>query len=285
MANMSSESEPGTVTEVLDGDILVTRDGGVLTLTLNRPQAHNAITPDQRDFLADEFARAGDDLAVRAVILTAVGKGFCTGADLRVARPAPVRPPGAPDRAILDGARGIKTGAQKLVAAILDCEKPVIAAVNGTAAGMGVHMAVACDLVLAAEGVRFIEVFVRRGLVPDAGGVYLLPRLIGPLKAKELMFFGDDVSAADACAMGLVNRVVPPDELMPAAQAWSERLAAQPTKSLTMSKLLVNRSFETSRQTMFEMEAWAQDLLLAGEDADEGVNAFKERRDPEWKGW
>lgn len=282
---MSSESTEGAVTEVLGGDILVGRDGGVLTLTLNRPDAHNAITPDQRNFLADEFARISEDLSVRAVIFTAVGKGFCTGADLRMSRPDPVRPPGAPARAIMDGARGIKTGAQKLVGAILDCEKPVIAAVNGTAAGMGVHMAVACDLVIAAEGVRFIEVFVRRGLVPDAGGVYLLPRLIGPQKAKELMFFGDDVSAADACAMGLVNRVVPPEELMPTARAWGERLASQPTKSLTMSKLLVNRSFETSRQTMFEMEAWAQDLLLAGEDAGEGVDAFKERRDPNWKGW
>ncbi len=282
---MSSESTGETVTEVLGGDILVAQDGGVRTLTLNRPDAHNAITPDQRNFLADEFARISEDLSVRAVIFTANGKGFCTGADLRVARPDQVRPPGAPDRAIMEVARGIKVGAQKLISAILDCEKPVIAAVNGTAAGMGVHMAVACDLVVAAEGVRFIEVFVRRGLVPDAGGVYLLPRLIGPQRAKELMFFGDDVSAADAAAMGLINRVVPPDELMPAARAWAERLAAQPTKSLTMSKLLVNRSFETSRQTMFEMESWAQEVLMAGEDADEGVSAFKERRDPNWKGW
>lgn len=282
---MSSNDESGTVTEVLGGDILAAQDGGVLTLTLNRPDAHNAITPDQRNFLADEFARISEDLSVRAVIFTATGKGFCTGADLRVARPDQVRPPGAPDRAIMEVARGIKVGAQKLISAILDCEKPVIAAVNGTAAGMGVHMAVACDLVVAAEGVRFIEVFVRRGLVPDAGGVYLLPRLIGPQKAKELMFFGDDVSAADAADMGLINRVVPPDELMPTAQAWAERLAAQPTKSLTMSKLLVNRSFETSRQTMFEMESWAQEVLMAGEDADEGVQAFKDRRDPNWKGW
>lgn len=282
---MSSESRDGTATEVLGGDILAAQNGGVLTLTLNRPDAHNAITPDQRNYLADEFARISEDLSVRSVIFTATGKGFCAGADLRVARPDQVRPPGAPDRAIMEVARGIKVGAQKLISAILDCEKPVIAAVNGTAAGMGVHMAVACDLVVAAEGVRFIEVFVRRGLVPDAGGVYLLPRLIGPQKAKELMFFGDDVSASDAAAMGLINRVVPPDELMGTAQAWAERLAAQPTKSLTMSKLLVNRSFETSRQTMFEMESWAQEVLMAGEDADEGVQAFKERRDPNWKGW
>ena len=107
----------------------------------------------------------------------------------------------------------IRDGAQRLVAAILDCEKPVIAAVNGTAAGIGAHLALACDLVVAAEGARFIEVFVRRGLVPDGGGAYLLPRLVGLQKAKELMFFGDDLAAADAERLGLVNRVVPADEL------------------------------------------------------------------------
>ena len=184
----------------------------------------------------------------------------------------------------MEVARGIKVGAQKLISAILDCEKPVIAAVNGTAAGMGVHMAVACDLVVAAEGVRFIEVFVRRGLVPDAGGVYLLPRLIGPQKAKELMFFGDDVSAADAADMGLINRVVPPDELMPTARAWAERLAAQPTKSLTMSKLLVNRSFETSRQTMFEMESWAQEVLDGRRGRRRGGPSLQGAAGPELEG-
>ena len=112
---MSSESTDGTVTEVLDGDIVVAQDGGVLTLTLNRPDAHNAITPDQRNFLADEFARISEDLSVRAVIFTATGKGFCTGADLRVARPDRVQPPEAPDRAIMEVARGIKVGAQKLI--------------------------------------------------------------------------------------------------------------------------------------------------------------------------
>ena len=172
---MSSNDESGTITEVLSGDILVAQDGGVLTLTLNRPDAHNAITPDQRNFLADEFARISEDLSVRAVIFTATGKGFCTGADLRVARPDRVQPPGAPDRAIMEVARGIKVGAQKLISAILDCEKPVIAAVNGTAAGMGVHMAVACDLVVAAEGVRFIEVFVRRAWCPTPAGCTCCP--------------------------------------------------------------------------------------------------------------
>ena len=197
----------------------------------------------------------------------------------------PPRPAGAPEQAILDVGRGIKTGAQRLVAAILDCEKPVIAAVNGTAAGIGSHMALACDLVVAAEGVRFIEVFIRRGIAPDGGGAYLLPRLIGVQKAKELMFFGDDLHAEDALAMGLVNRVVPADELMDAARALADRLAGQPTKVLSLTKMMVNRSLESDRLTMFEFEAMSQDLLLRGEDAQEGVAAFKERRTPSWKGW
>ncbi|MCB0995044.1 MAG: enoyl-CoA hydratase/isomerase family protein [Acidimicrobiales bacterium] len=269
----------------IDEQVLTSLEGGVLTITLNRPEAHNAITPDQRNHLIRVLEDASADLSVRAVILTAVGKGFCTGADLRIDREPPPRPAGAPEQAILDVGRGIKTGAQRLVAAILDCEKPVIAAVNGTAAGIGSHMALACDLVVAAEGVRFIEVFIRRGIAPDGGGAYLLPRLIGVQKAKELMFFGDDLHAEDALAMGLVNRVVPADELMDAARALADRLAGQPTKVLSLTKMMVNRSLESDRLTMFEFEAMSQDLLLRGEDAQEGVAAFKERRTPSWKGW
>ena len=138
---------------------------------------------------------------------------------------------------------------------------------------------------MAAEGVRFIEVFIRRGIAPDGGGAYLLPRLIGVQKAKELMFFGDDLHAEDALAMGLVNRVVPADELMDAARALADRLAGQPTKVLSLTKMMVNRSLESDRLTMFEFEAMSQDLLLRGEDAQEGVAAFKERRTPSWKGW
>jgi len=257
----------------------------VMTITLDRPEVHNAISPDQRNRMIGLFESASDDLNVRAVILTANGKGFCTGADLRAHREPSPRPAGAPERAILDVGRGIKTGAQRLVSSILDCEKPVVGAINGTAAGIGAHMAFACDLVIAAEGIRFIEVFVRRGIVPDGGGAYLLPRLVGPQKAKELLFFGDDVDAGEALSLGLVNKVVPAEELGATAAAWAQRLAAQPTKMLSLTKLMVNRSLESDRLTMYELEAMAQDIVMAGEDAQEGVNAFKDRRDPEWKGW
>ena len=182
----------------------------------------NAVTWDQRERIIALLADASADPAVRAVVITATGKGFCAGADLRGA------PRGRSERVAGDVARTIRLGAQRLIAAVLDCEKPVIAAVNGTAAGIGAHLAFACDLVLAAEPAKFIEVFVRRGLVPDGGGAYLLPRLVGPQRAKELMFFGDALPAAEAERLGLVNRVVPAEELEKTAREWAERLAAGP---------------------------------------------------------
>ena len=270
----------------LDEQVLHRVEDGVSWITLNRPEAHNAITPDQRNLVIDLLQAASEDLGIRAVVLTATGKGFCTGADLRAGRAAPkARPAGAPDRAAGEVARLIRDGAQRLVAAILDCEKPVIGAINGTAAGIGAHMAFACDLVLAADTAKFVEVFVRRGLVPDGGGAYLLPRLIGVQRTKELLFFGDSLSAEDAAAIGLVNRVVPADELLDVAAEWAQRLATGPTRSIALTKWLVNRSLESDRAGAFHDEAIAQDLNMTTADAQEGVAAFVERRDPEYHGW
>ncbi len=169
-------------------------EGGVAYLTLNRPEAGNALTPAQRNRLIGLLEEASADLAVRAVVINAEGRHFCTGADLRADRSGgPPLPEGAPERPTGSVARMIASGAQRLVAAVLDCEKPVIAAVGGTAAGIGAHLALASDLVVAAEEARFIEVFVRRGIIPDGGGAYLLPRLVGLHQAKELVFFGDDL--------------------------------------------------------------------------------------------
>ncbi|HEY7947969.1 MAG TPA: enoyl-CoA hydratase-related protein [Acidimicrobiales bacterium] len=259
----------------------------VAWITLNRPEVRNAITPDQRNRVIDLLEDASASLGVRCVVLTATGKGFCTGADLRVGgrRAGPPRPEGAPDRVMGEAARVIRRGAQRLVAAVLDCEKPVIAAVNGTAAGIGAHLAFACDLVVAADDARFIEVFVRRGISPDGGGAYLLPRLIGIQKAKELIFFGDDLPAADALALGLVNRVVPADKLAETAAELAGRLASGPTKALGMAKWLLNRSLDSDRQTAFDDEAWAQELITTTVDSSEGLRSFAERRPPEFKGF
>ncbi|MHB8328111.1 MAG: enoyl-CoA hydratase/isomerase family protein [Acidimicrobiales bacterium] len=270
----------------LDEQVLHRTEDRVSWITLNRPEVSNAMTPDQRERVITLLESASTDLTVGAVVLTATGKGFCTGADLRAGRRAPEpRPEGAPARMVGDAARMIRLGAQRLVAAVLDCEKPVVAAVNGTAAGIGAHLAFACDLVVAAEGVRFIEVFVRRGISPDGGGAYLLPRIVGLQKAKELIFFGDDLPAEEAARMGLVNRVVPRDKLEETAGELAGRLAAGPTKAIGMAKWLLNRSLDSDRRTAFDEEAWAQELIVGTADAAEGMKAFAERRPPEFRGF
>ncbi|UUU22963.1 enoyl-CoA hydratase/isomerase family protein [Streptomyces sp. DSM 40750] len=261
-----------------DSLILHATDNAVSWITLNRPEAMNALTPDQRERLIQLLSDASADPTVRAVVISATGRGFCAGADLRGAAAD------SGERVAGDVARTIRLGAQRLIAAVLDCEKPVIAAVNGTAAGIGAHLALACDLVLAAEEARFIEVFVRRGLVPDGGGAYLLPRLIGPHRAKELMFFGDALPAADAERLGLVNRVVPAQDLEKTAREWAERLAAGPTRALALTKQLVNTSFDTDRATAFSAEAAAQEINMTTADAQEGVASFVERRTPRYEG-
>ena len=283
-----------------DRDLRVELADGVLRLTLNRPDAANAITPDQRNRLIELLADASSRVDVRVVVLTATGRHFCTGADLRAAAAGghgaaghdmsgavdpPARPADAPERVVGDVTRILQEGAQRLIAAVLDCEKPVIAAVNGTAAGLGAHLALACDLVVVADTAKLIEVFVRRGLVVDAGGAWLLPRLVGLHKAKELTFFGDDVPAADALALGLVNRVVPADELDAAVDEWATRLAAGPTRAIALTKQLLNRSLDSDRTTAFHDEAVAQELNMSTDDANEGVAAFVERRSPNYRGW
>ncbi|MFE9022140.1 enoyl-CoA hydratase/isomerase family protein [Streptomyces sp. NPDC007808] len=252
-------------------------DDQVCRITLNRPEALNALTPGQREHVIRLLADASADPEVRAVVLTGTGRGFCAGADLRGGAATGERVPG-------DVARTIRLGAQRLVAAVLDCEKPVIAAVNGTAAGLGAHLAFACDLVLAAESATFIEVFARRGLVPDGGGAHLLPRLIGPQRAKELMFFGDALAASDAERLGLVNRVLPDAELDKTARAWAARLATGPTRALALTKQLVNASLDTDRAAAFAAEAAAQEINMTTQDAREGVRSFVERRAPRYRG-
>jgi 2-(1,2-epoxy-1,2-dihydrophenyl)acetyl-CoA isomerase len=277
-----------TTAENPAGDDVIRRlEGGVAWITLNRPDAGNAMTSAMRDQIGTWVLDASADLAVRVVVLTAAGdKAFCSGADLRGSRAAGTpRPDGAPDAVMGDGARTIRNGWQRLVGAILDCEKPVIAGVNGTAAGGGMHMALACDLVVAAEESRFIEVFIRRGIAPDAGGAWLLTRLVGLQKAKELFFFGDDVPAAEAYRLGLVNRVVPGAELAATVGELAARLAQGPTKAIGVAKWLTNRALDVDRATSFQDEAMAQELLTHTDDAKEGMASFVERRPSAFTGW
>jgi 2-(1,2-epoxy-1,2-dihydrophenyl)acetyl-CoA isomerase len=267
--------------------IRTTVDDGIARVTIDRPEAGNSLTAEMRDHLADTFDELSATLGVRAIVLTGAGeRHFCTGAGLGGAQRAePPRPDGAPDRALGDVARLVRRGWQRLVASILDCEKPVIAAVNGTAAGGGANLVLACDLVVMADHARLIEIFVRRGIIPDAGGCYLLPRIVGPQRTKELMFLGDELSAADCERWGLANRVVAAGDLTATVDELAGRLAAGPSKAIAMTKWLVNRSSESSRQTAFEEEGYAQELVTATADMAEGITAFSERRSPDFKGW
>jgi 2-(1,2-epoxy-1,2-dihydrophenyl)acetyl-CoA isomerase len=256
-------------------------DDGLAWITLDRPEARNAIDDAMRDALVAALGRVGSDVTIRAAVLTASGDMFCPGADLwsgrREEEPAATPPPGHA-RALM------RQNSQRLIRTVLEVEKPIVAAVNGAAAGMGAHLALACDLVVMAAEARFIEVFARRGIAVDAGGAYLLSRLLPIHKAKELVFFADDVPAIEALRLGLCNRVVPRAELETTAREWGARLAKGPTFALGMSKRLLERAYRSDLETCLEEEGMAQSLVAQSDDMREGMRAFAERRAPAFKG-
>ena len=198
-----------------DDLILYEVTDGIARIVINAADQGNSLTADMRDRITGHMEWASADLAVRAVVLSGTGsRHFCTGANLGgPAKPTPALPEGAPERPVGDTARMIRWGWQRLIASILDCDKPVIGAINGTAAGGGAHLVLACDLVVMADNAKLVEVFVKRGIVPDAGGAYLLPRIVGPQITKELMFLGDDCPAERCRELGIANQVVAADEL------------------------------------------------------------------------
>ena len=270
-----------SVESTVEAAVLHSDADGIRRIRLNRPEAANALRPVDRDRLIELVNEADEDHAIRVVVIAANGRHFCSGADVTgIARSNS----GSGDaKRATDSMRKIMNGAQRLVAAVLDCGKPVIAAVNGAAAGIGAHLALAADLVVAAEDSSFVEVFVRRGLVVDGGGAYLLPRRMGMQKAKELAFFGDKLPAAEALALGLVNRVVPAAELDAAADEFARRLAAGPTTAISLTKRLLNASPDGDRAAAFLAEAMAQEIQSTAEDSREGVRSFMERRPPEFR--
>ena len=261
-------------------------ENGVLWITIDRAESGNAIPFYVRDRLIQLFRDAHTDLAIRCVVLTAAGeRHFCTGADLGVRQPAAPRPPSVPERVVGTGIDMMRRGFQTLMAAILDCEKPVIVALNGTAAGGGSMFTLAADLVIAADHAKLIQVFVRRGLVPDGGVAYLLPRIVGMHKAKELIFFGDDLPADEMLRLGIANKVVPGAELESVTREWAERLAQGPTKAIGWAKKLLHDASELSRRDLLEEEAMMVELNAGTHDGMEGVNSFREKRPVEFTGW
>jgi len=258
---------------------------GVARVTINRPERRNALDAASRDTLIETILRARSDPAVRALLLTGAGGAFCTGADLSGGAGGQAPPQGAPrgidPRAAADA---LRFGAQRLVRILFELDKPSVAAVAGPAAGMGAHLALACDLVVMAEDARLIEVFARRGLVVDAMGAWLLPRLVGLGRAKQMVFFADDVRGPQALEWGLVQHVVPAERLDEEAMAWATRLAKGPTRALGLAKQLLNRSLESSLDQSLHDEALAVATNTQYADMKEGMISFLERRPPEFVG-
>ncbi len=254
----------------------VERVEGVLRLTLNRPGRLNALDDELLDALGVALEVARDDDAVRCVLLTGAGRGFCAGADLSGETPLG-EDGGASVR------RRLRTQYAPIILGIRELEKPVVAAVNGVAAGAGMSLALACDLRVCAESASFIQAFVRIGLVPDAGSTFFLPRLVGPARAAELAMLGDAVAAAQALRMGLVNRVVPDDALLAEAGALAERLARGP-RSVGLIKHALNLALWSDLRTQLAHEEDLQALAAASDDAAEGVAAFLEKRAASFRG-
>jgi 2-(1,2-epoxy-1,2-dihydrophenyl)acetyl-CoA isomerase len=245
---------------------------GVATVTLNRPDSLNALNATMRRELLAALKAIRRDDEVRAVVLTGEGRGFCSGADLRG---------GSSER---EFRRVVTTEYNPLILAIRDLPKPVIAAVNGVAAGAGVSLALACDLIWAAEEARFIQAFVKIGLVPDSGSTRTLVRALGRHRAAQLIFTGEPLSAADAHAAGLVGAVVAHADLRAEVAKVAAGLAAGPTRAIALAKRLINHAEDAPLEASLAMEAGLQELAGRTEDHAEGVAAFGEKREPRFVG-
>jgi 2-(1,2-epoxy-1,2-dihydrophenyl)acetyl-CoA isomerase len=249
---------------------------GVATITLNRPAVLNAISPQMIEELQAVLNTVRADALVRAVVLTGAGRGFCSGADLKARQR--VKPSETLPDASKAGAERLRRTYNPLILALRTIEKPFIAAVNGVAAGAGCNLALACDIVLASDEARFGNVFVRIGLIPDCGGHFFLPRLVGFHKAAELMFTGDIIDAREAERLGLINRAVPHAELATQTRELAERLAHGPTRAIGLCKRTLNVGMTADLANVLDAEAEGQGLASQTEDHWEGVQAFLEKR-------
>jgi len=254
---------------------------GIGTITLNRPEAKNALTVEMRDDIVTAVRSARADSDVRALLITGTGDAFCAGMDLSASTVATASEPGYEPRSTSEA---LRVGVQAFISELWNLDKPTVAAVNGTAVGPGAHLALACDFVLVHEKTRFIWSFAKWGLVVDAGGAYLLPRLVGLPRAKAMVMLGEGATGQEAVDLGLAYRCVATTELQTEAQSLTARLAAGPTRSLGLSKQLLNASFETDLAHSLDQESAFQSLAAVSSDLSEGMSAFREKRDPKFTG-
>lgn len=259
----------------MEQHVLVESSGGIAQITLNRPGHRNALGMQMRDDLAKAIAIVRDDDAVKAVIITGAGSSFCSGGDLL----------GMMDTTETGMVR--RERIRKLhrwLPELVNMEKPVIAAVRGAAYGAGLNLALAADFVIAASEATFCTAFGRMGLVPDLGGMYSLPRIVGLQRAKELVFTARIVAAEEARQLGLVYRVVPDDDLLPQAQLLAQRFTQASTAAIGMAKSIMNQAFHLDAHAMAEMEAFAQSLARETSYHREAISRFAEKKTPMF-GW
>jgi len=255
---------------------------GVGRIVLDRPDAKNALTIAMRDGIVDAVRSFRADPAVRAVLITGEGDAFCAGMDLSASTVTQAGKPGFTPRSTSEA---LRAGVQTFIRELWELDKPTVAAVNGAAIGPGAHLALACDFVLVHARTRFMWTFAKWGLVADAGGAYLLPRLVGLPRAKAMVMLGEGATGAEAVDLGLAYRCIDdPGALLDEALSVARQLAAGPTRSLGLSKQLLNASFETDLAHSLELEGLYQALATTSTDLVEGMAAFREKRDARFTG-
>ena len=257
--------------------ILVSREGAVLSLTLNRPEKLNAFNPEMHKLLREALDQARDEAAVRAVLLTGSGRGFCAGQDLSERNVSA-------DAAPIDLSVSLGSNYNPLVRRLRALPKPVVCAVNGVAAGAGANIALACDIVLAARSASFVQSFSKLGLVPDSGGTYFLPRLVGSARAMGLALLGERLSAEQAERWGLIWKAVDDERLVEEATGIAQTLAAGPTRGYGLIKRAIQASAGNSLDAQLDLERDLQREAGFSEDYREGVAAFMQKRNPQYKG-
>lgn len=258
--------------------LLVEQQDAVRIITLNRPDKLNSFNDELTFKLQDALKEAEKDAKTRAIILTGAGRGFCAGQDLQsrgISQEAGQRP------SLGDS---IKRRYNPVIIRIRRTEKPFIAAVNGVAAGAGASLALACDFRIVADNATFIQSFTKVGLIPDSGSTFLLPRLIGVTKALELMYSAEKLEAKDAANLGLVNKLVPADQVMKESMTLAHLLAKGPTKAFGLTKRAVNRAVFADLEELLDYEASLQEIAGRSDDFQEGVRAFVEKRQPAYTG-
>lgn len=261
--------------------ILLQKTGPIAVLTLNRPEAMNALgEPGDGDRVATACHEINADRAIRCAILTGAGKAFSAGGNVKAMQNRTGAFAGAP----ADVRDGYRTNVHRIVHALFNLEVPLIAAVNGAAIGLGCDVACMADVRISSEAAKFGVTFLKLGLIPGDGGAWLLPRIVGFSRACELLFTGDVIDAKQALEWGLVSRVVAPDQLLPEAHALATRIAKQPPSALRLAKTLLRQGQTASYQAVMEMSAAAQALMHHTKDHEEGVAAILEKREPHFSG-